>query len=46
MANPTEIKTRWSEYFQEQLGKMEEDDNKDEELRAYERVEDAESRTQ
>jgi hypothetical protein len=30
VANPTEVKTRWAEYFQEELGKKEEDDNEDE----------------
>jgi hypothetical protein len=44
MANPTEVKTSWTEHFQEQLGKME--DNNDEELKAYERTEHAKSRTQ
>jgi hypothetical protein len=41
VANATEVKTRWTEYFQEQLGKKEED----EELEAYERTEDVISRT-
>jgi hypothetical protein len=44
MANPTEVKTRWTEYFQEQLGKPE-DDNEDEELKAHEKIEYVESRT-
>jgi nuclear transport factor 2 (NTF2) superfamily protein len=45
MANPTEVKTRWTEYFREQLGKKEDDDNEDEELKVYERTEDVERRT-
>jgi hypothetical protein len=45
VANPTEVKTRWAEYSQEQLGRKEEDDNEDEELKIYERTEDAKGRT-
>jgi hypothetical protein len=45
VANPTEVKTRWAEYFQEQLGKKVDDDNEDEELKASERIKDIESRT-
>jgi hypothetical protein len=45
VANPTEVKTRWTEYLQEQMGKKEADDNEDEELKAYERIEDVKSRT-
>jgi hypothetical protein len=45
VAHPTEVKTRWSEYFQEQMGKKQEDDNEDEELKVYERIEDVEGIT-
>jgi hypothetical protein len=45
MANPTGLRIRWTEYFQEQLGKKEEGDNENEELKVYERIEDAKSRT-
>jgi hypothetical protein len=43
VANPTEVKTRWTEYFQEQVGKKE-DYNVDEELKAHERTEAVKSR--
>jgi hypothetical protein len=45
VVSPTEVKIKWAEYFQEQLGKKEEDDKEDEELKVYERTEDAGSRT-
>jgi hypothetical protein len=35
VANLTEVQTRWKEYFQEQLGKKEGDDNEDDKSRTY-----------